>query len=505
MRVLIDTNIVIHRETPNPVNQDIGMLFKWLEKKKYSVWIHPVTVSEIESYHDKGTVSAFKIKMDSYNIAQTIAPPHDQYLSRLVPSEKDNNDRNDNVLINELLQDRYDILITEDRGMHMRSSQVNLSHRVYTIQTFIEHAVNSSPKFIAEKVPTLEQVRIGNLDHSDSFFDSLKQDYPTFGKWLHRKAEEYSYILKISGELRAFLYLKIEEENELYHDITPQFRPKKRLKIGTFKVVLNGFRIGERMLKIIFNNAIQNKVEEVYVTIINNSEDKEHLVQLLIGHGFCYWGTKQSHNVVEDVFLRSMQPSFLEGNPRLTYPFFSSWQPCFIVPIRPEYHTSLLPDSILNNENAAQYVDQVPYRNAVSKQYICRSIERTIPVGSTILFYRTGGRYKSVLTTIGVVESIVQQFRGYEDFVSNTRKRTVLDDDELYKMWHDKPSLRPFIVNFLDCYSLPIRPNLQRLIEHGVIESVESAPRGFVQISQLQLQTVLELSNADQYLVVNSA
>lgn len=106
MKVLVDTNIIIHRETPDTVNRSIGMLFKWLEKKQYSVWIHPVTVSEIESYHDRRTVSAFQIKMDSYNIAQTIAPPHDQYLSRLVPNEKNNNDKNDNVLINELLQDR---------------------------------------------------------------------------------------------------------------------------------------------------------------------------------------------------------------------------------------------------------------------------------------------------------------------------------------------------------------------------------------------------------------
>jgi len=505
MKVLVDTNIIIHRETPDPVNRSIGMLFKWLEKKQYSVWIHPVTVSEIESYHDRRTVSAFKIKMDSYNIAQTIAPPHDQYLSRLVPNEKNNNDKNDNVLINELLQDRYDILITEDRGVHMRSSQVNLGHRVYTIQTFIEHAVATSPRFIEQRVPMLERVRIGYLDHSDPFFDSLKQDYPTFGKWLHRKAEETAYILKISDELRAFLYLKIEEENEVYHDITPQFRPKRRLKIGTFKVALNGFRIGERMLKIIFDNALQNRVEEIYVTIVNNSEDKEHLVQLLIEFGFRCWGTKQADSVMEDVFVRSMEPSFLESNPRFTYPFFSARQPCFIVPIKPEYHTSLLPDSILSNEDAAQYVDPAPHRNAISKQYISRSLERRIPIGSTILFYRTGGLYKGVLTTIGVVESVVQQFSGYEAFVSNTRKRTVLNDDELYRMWHDKPSLRPFIVNFLDCYSLPIRPNLHRLIERGVIESVESAPRGFVQVSQSQLQTVLELSNADQYLVVNSA
>lgn len=32
MRALLDTNIIIHREASKTVNQDIGTLFKWLEK-----------------------------------------------------------------------------------------------------------------------------------------------------------------------------------------------------------------------------------------------------------------------------------------------------------------------------------------------------------------------------------------------------------------------------------------------------------------------------------------
>jgi hypothetical protein len=60
------------------------------------------------------------------------------------------------------------------------------------------------------------------------------------------------------------LYLKIEREREPYPDILPPFQPKKRLKIGTFRVELMGFKLGERFLKIIFDNAIkesrQNKL-----------------------------------------------------------------------------------------------------------------------------------------------------------------------------------------------------------------------------------------------------
>ena len=32
MKVLLDTNIIIHREASKVVNQDVGTLFKWLDK-----------------------------------------------------------------------------------------------------------------------------------------------------------------------------------------------------------------------------------------------------------------------------------------------------------------------------------------------------------------------------------------------------------------------------------------------------------------------------------------
>jgi predicted transcriptional regulator len=41
----------------------------------------------------------------------------------------------------------------------------------------------------------------------------------------------------------AFLYLKVEDTGENYSDIEPVFKPKHRLKIGTFKVELNSYKL----------------------------------------------------------------------------------------------------------------------------------------------------------------------------------------------------------------------------------------------------------------------
>src|SRR6185503_19296583 len=97
--------------------------------------------------------------------------------------------------------------------------------------------------------------------------------------------------------------------------------------------------------------------------------------------------------------------------PALTFPFVSTNPRCHIVPIWPDYHTSLLPDSILRKESPADFVEQFPHRNAIRKVYICRSINRDLHRGDAIVFYRTGGYYQSVATSVGVVENVHTQIR----------------------------------------------------------------------------------------------
>ena len=56
MRILLDTNIVIHREAKTAIDPDIGPLFNWLDTLQHQKCVHPITVSEIEKYKDPKTV-----------------------------------------------------------------------------------------------------------------------------------------------------------------------------------------------------------------------------------------------------------------------------------------------------------------------------------------------------------------------------------------------------------------------------------------------------------------
>jgi hypothetical protein len=119
------------------------------------------------------------------------------------------------------------------------------------------------------------------------------------------------------------------------------------------------------------------------------------------------------------------------------------------------------------------------------------------------MVYRTGGYHKSVVTTVGIVETVTVNIRDAAHFISLCRKRSVFDDQELMKWWDFKKHNRPFIVEFLYAYSFTKRPNMKELIDNGIIRDVNSAPRGFEPLTKDQFGTILRLAQADARGFVN--
>ncbi|MGE6230911.1 PIN domain-containing protein [Paenibacillus chitinolyticus] len=499
MRVLLDTNIIIHRETSSIVKNEIGILFRWLDKLNYSKCVHPITANELQKHKDKNTVNSMLIKLDSYHLLKTEAPwnTHLQELSQKY--DKNTNDINDSKILNELIAKRVDILITEDRKMYFKAARLNFADKVFTIDSFLEKITSEHPELIQYKVLSVTKEYFGNIDISDNFFYSLKEDYPGFEKWFNKKSDEMAYICKIDEKISAFLYLKIEGTDENYSNIYPPFPKKRRLKIGTFKVTLNGYKLGERFIKIIIDNALKARVDEIYVTIFDKTIDQIRLINLLSDYGFTKHGLKDGSELV---YTRDFLPAFDDSNPKFTFPYVNTNKQVFLAPIYPEYHTNLLPDSILRTESPKNYVENEPFRNAISKVFISRSMERNLYPGDMIIFYRTGGYHTSVVTTLGIVESVVTNISDPEQFISLCKKRSVFNDKELLEFWYFKKS-KPFIVNFLYSYSFPKRINMKRLIELGVLQSVHSAPRGFMRITYQNFKDIIREAQVDERIIIH--
>ena len=506
MKALLDTNIIIHRESTRIINQDIGILFNWLDKAKYTKCIHPITLEEIKKNSNHSTAETILVKLESYEILKTTAPmdPAVEVVSKKY--DVTNNDRADTLLLNEVFSERVDILISEDKKIHVKAGELGISDKVFLISSFIEKVRAENPELVDYEVLNIRKEYFGNISLDDSFFDSFKEDYPEFESWFKKKSQNVAYVAYNDSLLYTFLYLKVEGPDENYYQINPVFQPKKRLKIGTFKVLSNGYRISERFIKIIFDNALINQVEEIYFTIFDKTMGQQMLMNMMEEWGFYRFGQKGN----ELVYVRNFLPTIDLSYPKKTFPYFSRKSNIFIVPIYPKYHTELLPDSYLKTESASDFKDDEPHRNALSKVYICRSIERNVKKGDILIFYRTAAPGKSafhtsVITTIGIVEEKIDGIRNCEEFVSKCRKRSIFTNSELKEFWDYKPRYRPFIIKFLYVCSFTLgnRINRQRLLDLGIIQGSESELRGLKQISSVQFNTIIKEAKLNESIVVN--
>ena len=348
---------------------------------------------------------------------------------------------------------------------------------------------------------TLRLAKFRDVDLDDHFFDSLKAQYKEFSDWFKRKADEYAYVIDddISGGIRGFVYLKIEDG--AINDISPPLPPKRRLKVGTFKVDARGTKLGERIIKRILDHALRDGASEVYVTIFD-THDK--LIQLFKHYGFVEHGSKDTPNGREIVLLRPLD--FLTGDIIKDYPLLhtessSKW----LLAIYPAYHTRLFPDSILRTENPEMEED-VSYTNTIHKIYIAKLPLTRMRRGDLVVIYRTTdilgrARFRSVATSVCVVEESKSRkdFPSVESFIEFAKNHSIFSESELRERYLDGSQLYAVKMTYNAAFiKRPIRGRL--LDDVGISEF----PRWDLRrLTNEQFSAILELGEINENLVVD--
>lgn len=213
---------------------------------------------------------------------------------------------------------------------------------------------------------TITLKRFADIDLNDTFFDSLKKDYPSFEAWFEKKSKNNreAYVQYTNNNIQAFLYLKNESGEELT-GVTPARSACHRLKVGTFKIDAHNTKLGERFIKKIMDTALYMKTDEIYVTIFPKHEG---LIRILQRYGFNEEGKKGE----ELVLVKNMKA--LTGDILKDYPLLTTTNKRkFLLSIYPKYHTKMFPDSILRNEESQKYelVKDISYTNSIHKIYLC--------------------------------------------------------------------------------------------------------------------------------------
>ena len=498
MKVLLGTDIFLHREIDKKISQDIESLYRLLDRNGFTRCIHWASIVTAVKKTNSEQINSVYLRLNGYDIIENTSS-----------SQKTDDDGlcedldcvdSDAFLLNAIQKNYADYLITENKVLFHGAGTINLCDRVFTIKSFLEKILKEPLESIDYKILNVRKIKFNELNLNDPFFDSLREDYPGFNEWFQKKGDESAYVMVNSKDrsILSFLYLKLEYEKEDYSDINPPFSHKRRLKIGTFKVIKNGFRLGERFLKMIFDNALKNQTQEIYVTTYNHRPEQCRLIELLKIWGFSFWGMKGK----EQVYVRDFTPNFNVNDLNGCFPFISKKRNIFIVPIYPRFHTELFPDSILNNELPDDYKDDCPHRNCIQKVYVSRALGPYPNSGDVIIFYRTGGYFKGVLTTIGIVQNIEFNFNNEEEYISYCKKKCSMPENVLREWWRQSQR-KPFVVDFLYVYSFPVRLNLKKLIEMKILSGLYDAPRGFRPILKTQFDAIIKESNSDESFIVD--
>lgn len=312
--------------------------------------------------------------------------------------------------------------------------------------------------------------KLRDIDLTEPFFNSLRNDYIGFDSWFTRKANEKkgndylgAFVFEAKGKLEGFLFLKSEIDKEI-SDITPKQPSRRWLKIGTFKINPHGTRLGERFLKKTFDNAFKHNFDAIYVTVFPKHKA---LIQLLEKYGFVDSGTKESPSGIENVYIKDLK--IVKNDVLLDYPKFNTIDNNkILLSIYPEHHTKLFPDSILNNETYNDIVMDISHTNSIEKMYISGIDCSALKKGDNIIIYRTGdgvgpAKYRSVVTSVCTIEEVKSKynFTSETEFIEYCKKHSVFKEVEL-KEWYNKKTL--YAIKMVYNAALKRRINREALI-----------------------------------------
>lgn len=487
IKILLDTNIFIYLED-NAVTDDkvLELTKRLFDSNDYKIVIHPKTKQEIEKIKDIKKKEIFKSKIAVYKEINSPPIPNNTFHNTVGCNNK--HDEIDNNLLYAVKQNCVEYLITNDKQLKNKSKKINIEDRVLTI----DEALN---KFIIEKEETIsvpvfvKEKYLYQLQVEDPFFDSLRKDYYNFDKWFIKKQKEEAkaYVTYNNDKLSSFLMLKIEDKEESYKDFDKPFSPAKRLKVSTMKVADTGKRIGEVFIKMIVKEAIENNVEEIYVTVFKK---QEHLIDMLNEYGFKYYGDKTTLNKdgiieKENIYVKKI------SMPEEYYPFIRiNNKQIFLIPIKEEYHNLLFQESEKNIQiSLDDIIGKNTAGNSLKKAYICNSNIKKIKPGSIIIFYST--RTKKAITSLGVVDAVFTDFNNFEEMYNLVKRRTAYSEDELIKQYKSNN----LVIMFKHYYSLENYVGYNFLLENKI---VKGSIQRITEIKEEDLIKILNEGNFDK-------
>lgn len=458
---LIDTNIIIGLEDNHTVKPAYAKFSQLAAKHKVNVFVHEAARDDYGQDKDVKRRQISLSKLDKYQLLEKVKGLKKSDLETAFGRIRKHNDEVDSTLLHAVSIGAADFLVTEDQGLHDRAQKhsSDLGNRVLYIEDAMQLlATTFEPR--AVPIRHVTDVSAHTIPLADSFFDSLRGDYPEFDDWWKSKCiaeRRQCWVVYDDDDVAGLIVRKDESGSDT--DATQKLA--KILKICTFKVSPDkrGVKLGELLLKMVLWYAQKNSYDLAYLTAY---PEQAALIALLEFYGFRKSGTKGDSGelVFERVFsrdrLNAQAGQDIYDADRANYPRFVSGPNVrgFVIPILEHFHDVLFPD-LRNARQKDMFIDARkgadPKRpgNAIRKVYVCRSPSKLGEAGSVLFFYKSKSTNppSQSLTAVGILES-VSFATSIKQLMQLTGGRSVYSEAEL-NAFDASPDNPCKVINFL--------------------------------------------------------
>lgn len=430
MKLLLDTNIVIPLEPTSNDNVESGTraaakLVRAAGTTHAQLYLHPAQEADFANDSDSMRLALRRVLTSKYLQLQFPPSLSDELRKVIGFALPGSNDEVDDLLLAAVFGNAVHYLVSEDAGIHKKAHKLGIQDRVLIVHDAIAilEALFEKP---ATSFPAVTSLPLHALDLRDPIWNSFREDYPDFDKWLARARLDHRPAWIIHGP-KGYAGVAIVKPED-----TDRIAAGRVAKLCSLKVEDEHFgqRYGELLLKAVFSYVFGNDYDWVYVTVF---ERHTSLINLLSDFGFA---------VIEGLTdlgeLRMTKPlklgssaQNLKGiafNIRYGPHCVDIEQTRLIVPIQPQFHKLLFPEF---EDQALLMEGEHPFGNSIRKAYLSHAPIKSVKAGDVIAFYRSGDL--QAVTCIGVVE---RAFRSQdpEQIALAVAKRTVYTFEQIVAM-----------------------------------------------------------------------
>lgn len=433
LKFLVDTNVLISLEpvTPDlePTAELAAEFLALAHDGGHPVVRHPAQRVDDANDRDEARRKARGVLFRKYPTLGRVRDMRPEFDALLGTPQHGSNDWVDNQLLGAVEARAVDFLVTEDGGLHRKAKRVGLSARVLLVRDALDMLRTFLDRAPAPP-PAVEWVKATELDETDPIFDSVRREYPALDEWLGRCRLETRDVALIRPRGGTYAGVCILAKKADKFGVSGKF-----LKICQFKVSeeFGGRRYGELLLKTVFDYRRTNGYDFAYVTVF---EHHDGLVRLFEDFGFYQWVDRTPEG--ELVLIKSFRPTDEDRATLDPLTFHKRFGPpaldlkpeqTFVIPIQPRFHRMLFPEA--EPQLALGLEADRPYGNALRKAYLSHSRIRSMPAGSTLLFYRSGDA--QAIICVGVLE-LASREQDADAIATLVGKRTVYSLDEISRL-----------------------------------------------------------------------